>query len=91
MMLVPRHLLVPLQEKVNEELARVFGNSYRPVIMTKLSELKYLECCIKEAPSLYPSVPILSRQLLEGTIICMRIKNKLTKLLKTYSFSFLFE
>ncbi|XP_046463628.1 cytochrome P450 4C1-like isoform X3 [Daphnia pulex] len=76
-----------VQEKVNEELTRVFGNSNRPVTMTDLSELKYLECCIKEALRLYPSVPILSRQLLEDTIICMRIKNKLTKLLQMYSFS----
>ncbi|EFX87733.1 hypothetical protein DAPPUDRAFT_312044 [Daphnia pulex] len=59
-----------VEEKVNEELTRVFGNSNRPVTMNDLSELKYLECCIKEALRLYPSVPIISRQSLEDTIIC---------------------
>nr|CAH0113238.1 unnamed protein product [Daphnia galeata] len=58
-----------VQELVNEELDRVFGDSDRPVTMTDLNELKYLECCIKEALRLYPSVPIISRSCQEDFII----------------------
>ncbi|XP_046655354.1 cytochrome P450 4C1-like [Daphnia pulicaria] len=59
-----------VQEKVSEELTRVFGDSDRPVTMADLSELKYLECCIKEALRLYPSVPLMARELMEDTTIC---------------------
>lgn len=37
--------------------------------MNDLNELKYLECCIKEALRLYPPVPIMGRKLNEDTII----------------------
>nr|QST15032.1 CYP4C33-like protein 3 [Diaphanosoma celebensis] len=58
-----------VQASVNEELERVFGDSDRSISMADISELKYLECCIKEALRLYPSVPFLGRQLAHDTTI----------------------
>lgn len=39
--------------------------------MKELAELKYLECCIKEALRLFPSVPMMARQLIEDVRIGM--------------------
>lgn len=63
-------MYLTIQKKVNEELDRVFGDSDRPVTMANLNEVKYLECCIKEALRLYPSVPVIARQLMENTDVC---------------------
>ena len=52
-----------------EELDRVFSSTDKCVTMSDLNELKYLECCIKEALRLYPSVPMMGRALSEDTII----------------------
>ncbi|KAI5643380.1 cytochrome p450 domain-containing protein [Phthorimaea operculella] len=50
-----------VQEKVYEELLRVFGESTRLPTTGDLNELKYLECCIKESMRLYPSVFFMAR------------------------------
>nr|QST15015.1 CYP4AP2 protein [Diaphanosoma celebensis] len=49
------------QEKVREELIQQFGETDRPCTRQDLPELKYLECCIKEALRLYPSAPAFLR------------------------------
>ncbi|KAM9313677.1 cytochrome P450 4V8 [Pholidichthys leucotaenia] len=52
-----------VQQKVHRELEEVFGTSDRPVNTDDLKKLKYLECVIKEALRLYPSVPFFARSL----------------------------
>ena len=44
-----------------EELDLVFGDSDRPVTVEDLTELKYLECCIKESMRIYPPLSIIGR------------------------------
>jgi len=51
-----------VQEKVHSEIDSVFGeDKIRPINNEDLKDLKYLECCIKEALRLYPSVPAIAR------------------------------
>ncbi|XP_047108830.1 cytochrome P450 4c3 [Schistocerca piceifrons] len=54
-----------VQEKVVAELEEIFAGSDRRPTMRDLVSMRYLECCIKEALRLYPSVPLLARQLTE--------------------------
>ncbi|KAG6445670.1 hypothetical protein O3G_MSEX004036 [Manduca sexta] len=54
-----------VQDLIYEEMQRIFGDSRRSPTMEDFSEMKYLECCIKEALRLYPSVPFMSRILNE--------------------------
>ncbi|XP_037518309.1 cytochrome P450 4c3 isoform X1 [Rhipicephalus sanguineus] len=50
------------QQKIHDELDAIFGSDkHRPVTSEDLREMKYLECCIKEAQRLYPSVSFLTR------------------------------
>nr|CAH0113244.1 unnamed protein product [Daphnia galeata] len=58
-----------VQESLSEELNRVFGTSDRAMTMTDILQLKYLECCIKEALRLYPSVAMYGRTLSEDATI----------------------
>jgi len=53
------------QEKVHEELEQVFGDSETPASVKELTQLKYLDRVIKETLRLFPSVPIISRDLVE--------------------------
>jgi cytochrome P450 family 4 len=55
-----------VQEKIHSEIDSVFGDDKSsPVSGEDLKRLKYLECCIKEALRLFPSVPALGRAVKE--------------------------
>lgn len=57
------------QDKVVAELDSIFCGDDRALTMKDLTSMKYLECCIKEALRLYPSVPIMARTLHEEITI----------------------
>ncbi|XP_055382123.1 cytochrome P450 4c3 [Condylostylus longicornis] len=53
-----------VQEKVYQELYEIFGDDKeRPATMKNLLDMRYLECCIKEALRLFPSVPMMARSI----------------------------
>ncbi|KAL5018624.1 hypothetical protein ScPMuIL_004346 [Solemya velum] len=54
-----------VQKKLQEEMDEIFGTSDRQASMEDLKRMKYLECVIKEALRLFPSVPIIGRVLAE--------------------------
>ncbi|XP_015687266.1 cytochrome P450 4V2 [Protobothrops mucrosquamatus] len=54
-----------IQRKVHNELDEVFGDSDHHITMEDLKKLRYLECVIKEALRLFPSVPFFARILNE--------------------------
>ncbi|XP_058443127.1 cytochrome P450 4c3-like [Malaya genurostris] len=56
-----------IQDRLFEEIDAVMGQDRdRPPTMSELNEMKYLDCCIKEALRLYPSIPIIARRLTES-------------------------
>ncbi|NXG80909.1 CP4V2 protein, partial [Baryphthengus martii] len=57
------------QKKVHRELDEVFGHTERPITMDDLRKLHYLECVVKEALRLFPSVPMFARALREDCYI----------------------
>ncbi|XP_030803655.1 cytochrome P450 4V2 [Camarhynchus parvulus] len=74
-----------VQKKVHRELDEVFDNTERSVTMEDLKNLRYLECVVKEALRLYPSVPMFARTLREDC--CIRgyqIPRGATVLILTY-------
>uniref|UniRef100_A0A182QWR8 Cytochrome P450 n=1 Tax=Anopheles farauti TaxID=69004 RepID=A0A182QWR8_9DIPT len=56
-----------VQERVVQEIDQVMGCSDRDSspTMRQLTEMRYLEACVKEALRLYPSIPIIGRRLTE--------------------------
>ncbi|XP_058240637.1 cytochrome P450 4V2 [Hemibagrus wyckioides] len=58
-----------IQRKVQQELYEVFGDSDRPINNEDLKKLRYLECVIKEALRIFPSVPFFARTICEDTHI----------------------
>ena len=57
------------KQRVFEELELIFEGSDRPCTPQDVTELKYLDCCIKETLRLYPSVPAIWRCLTEDVVI----------------------
>lgn len=59
-----------IQKKAMDEVDGIAGpdEEYR-FTMRDLNEMKYLECCIKEALRLYPSVPVIARKIGEDISI----------------------
>ncbi|XP_073836497.1 cytochrome P450 4d8-like [Musca autumnalis] len=62
--LISRHPEV--QQRLLDEIYNIFGkNTVEPVTITKLNELKYMQCVIKESLRLYPPVPMIGREITE--------------------------
>jgi cytochrome P450 len=58
------------QEKVHQELWRIFGASDRPATSRDLREMEQLELCIKEALRMFPVAPIIARRLTGDVTLC---------------------
>ncbi|XP_076585043.1 cytochrome P450 4V8 [Chaetodon auriga] len=72
--------------KVQQELQEVFGTSDRPFTSEDLNKLKYLECVIKEALRLFPSVPFFARSLGEDCHINgFKVRKGVNAIIITYA------
>ncbi|CCD68717.1 CYtochrome P450 family [Caenorhabditis elegans] len=73
-----------VQRKVQAELDEVMGDD-EDVTIEHLSRMKYLECALKEALRLFPSVPIITRELSDDQVIGgVNIPKGVTFLLNLY-------
>ncbi|KRY19422.1 Cytochrome P450 4V2 [Trichinella patagoniensis] len=50
-----------IQAKVHEELDSIFSDDDRDATFEDVKNMTYLECCLKEALRLFPSVPLFAR------------------------------
>ncbi|XP_055525078.1 cytochrome P450 4c3-like [Wyeomyia smithii] len=59
-----------IQDRLFEEIDSVMGQDRdRAPTMIELNEMKFLDCCIREALRLFPSIPIIARKLTEDVLI----------------------
>uniref|UniRef100_T1J5A8 Cytochrome P450 n=1 Tax=Strigamia maritima TaxID=126957 RepID=T1J5A8_STRMM len=59
-----------VQKKVQEELDSIFGDdTTKQATLEDLKRMKYLECVIKESQRIFPSVPIIARQVTTDMIM----------------------
>lgn len=59
-----------IQQKIYEEITSILGDDpRRAASMKEFNDMKYLECCIKEALRLFPSVPMMARHLNDDVTI----------------------
>ncbi|XP_041485744.1 cytochrome P450 4V2-like [Lytechinus variegatus] len=58
-----------VQKKLHQEVDSVFGDSDRAVTADDLQKLPYLSCALKESLRIFPSVPIIGRDLEEDCTI----------------------
>ncbi|KAI5087725.1 cytochrome P450, family 4, subfamily V, polypeptide 8, partial [Silurus meridionalis] len=75
-----------IQRKVQQELDEVFGVSDRPITAEDLKKLRYLDCVIKEALRIFPSVPFFGRTICKDTQIKgYKVPKGVTAMIMTYS------
>lgn len=75
-----------VQRQLHRELDQVFGQSSRHMTMEDLKKLRYLECVIKEALRIFPSVPMFARTLSQDcTIRGFTIPKGVNAVIITYS------
>jgi len=70
-------LTIYIQQKLFNELNEVFeGDTERSCTFQDTTNLKYLECCIKESLRLYPSFPIIAREITEEVHVGKRLQKR---------------
>lgn len=71
------------QEKIYEELVEIMDlQDSQKISYENLQLMKYLECVIKESLRLYPSVPLIGREIFEDLHLPSEYFFKLKKFIK---------